>query len=287
MLIYIPSTQRATEANIRMGPLLRLPREWQEQTRYVVPQGQGQEYRMLLTSMATNSDLGHSPHVLETPADVVGIAQTRHWIATHARSVGEDLIVQMDDDIDFLIRKSPEDWSLRAQTTEEAGQMLADIRLLLGEHAMVGISSREGNNRAGVGDRFDGNMLALNTRIMRLWGLRVADWLEMEHGRVEVMEDFSVTLQLLESGRTNANMFYYANGQRQTNMAGGCSTYRTHEVQDRSARMLQEQHGADIVRLRQKRNKTDADGLGTRTEVTVMWKRAAEKGRKRAEETGR
>lgn len=279
MLIYIPSTARATEANVRMGPLLRLPVEWQERTYYVVPEGQGQSYASTLAPLMGEDWC--EGHILETPGKVQGIARTRHWIAVDAQNRGADKLVMMDDDIDFLVRKSPEDWSLRAQTIEEAGQMLRDIGDMLGIHAMVGISSREGNNRVGVGAALDENMVALNTRIMRLWGLRVADWLAMEHGRVEVMEDFDVTLQLLRSGRTNANLFYYANGQKQTNMAGGCSTYRTHEVQDRSARRLQELHGERLVRLRQKQNKTDREGLGTRTEVTIFWKKAAAEGQQR------
>lgn len=274
MLIYIPSCARATEANIRMGPLLRLPAEWQERAIYVVPEGQGEAYRTLLAGLCP------AARVEETPGHIAGISPTRHWIAVHAAEQGVSRIVMMDDDIDFLIRKSPEDWRLTAQTLDDTDHMLRTIEQLLSEHAMVGISSREGNNRAGVGAPLDDNMVALNTRIMRLWGLRVEDWLAMEHGRVEVMEDFDVTLQLLRSGRTNANLFYYANGQRQTNMAGGCSTYRSHDVQDRSARRLAELH-APHVRLRQKQNKTDREGLGTRTEVTIMWKNAAAEGQAR------
>lgn len=187
----------------------------------------------------------------------------------------------MDDDVDFLVRRSPEDWQLVGQSEEDTRDMLDTMHDMLDAHAMVGISSREGNNRVGVGAPDAECMVAVNTRIMRVFGIRVDDWLEMEHGRVEVMEDFDLTLQLLRSGRTNANLFYWANGQRMTNMPGGCSTYRSHEVQDRSARRLQELHGERIVRLRQKQNKTDREGLGTRTEVTIMWKRAAEEGRSR------
>lgn len=278
VLIYIPSTHRATEANIRMGPLLRLPTDWQARTIYVVPRGQAPDYLAVIADLGCQGLVSPQVQIVETPEDMVGIAQTRCWIAQDAHRRGETRIVMMDDDIDFLIRQGPEDWRLTGQTEEDTRMMLQDIQMLLQDHAMVGISSREGNNRAGIGDRFEPNMVATNTRVMRLWGLRVADWLEMEHGRVEVMEDFDVTLQLLRSGRTNANMFYYANGQKMTNMPGGCSTYRTHEVQDRSARKLQELHGASLVRLRTKTNKTDAEGLGTRTEVTIMWKRAALEG---------
>lgn len=270
MLIYIPSHMRATEANIRMGPLLQMTKEWQERTAYVVPCGQGEEYRQLLQSQM---DIRHV-RIEETPEGLKGIADTRRWIAEDARARGEGRLVMMDDDVGFLVRKGDDDWRLEGQTPEQVSHMLGIMDQLLEDHAMVGISSREGNNRSGVGGPVDENMVAVNTRIMRVFGIDVEKWLAMEHGRVEVMEDFDLTLQLLRAGYSNANLFYWANGQRMTNMPGGCSTYRSREVQDRSARRLQELHGDRLVRLRQKTNKTDAEGLGTRTEVTIMWKKA-------------
>ncbi len=278
MLIYIPSMSRATADNIRMGPFLRLPEDWRERTFYVVPHGQGEAYTQLLSTMP---EVGGNYTVLETPEGLSGIAETRRWLAEDCRERGHSKALMMDDDVDFLVRKSADNWQLTAQTEDQTRHMLSTIDQLLDTHAMVGISSREGNNRAGVGGPLDDNMVALNTRIMRVFGIRVDDWLAMEHGRVEVMEDFDLTLQLLESGRTNCCLYYWANGQKMTNMPGGCSTYRTHEVQDRSARRLAELHPEGIVRLRTKQNKTDAAGLGTRTEVTIMWKKAAAIGQAR------
>lgn len=270
MELYIPSHSRATEANVRMGPLLRLPRSWWPRTHYVVPHGQMEAYDAVLRGMGLPTF-----SVLETPEGMRGIGPTRHWIGQNAREREADKFVMMDDDIDFLVRRSPEHWQLQAQTPPQTEEMLGEIDHWLDHHASVGISSREGNNRCGIGGPRDPNMVAVATRVMRMFGCRTADWLEMEHGRVEVMEDFDLQLQLLRAGRGNCSLFYYANGQKMTNMPGGCSTYRTHEVQDTAARRLQQLHGEQLVRLRQKQNKTDAAGLGTRTEVTIYWKRAA------------
>ncbi len=62
MELYIPSHSRATEANIRMGPLLRLPRPWWSKTHFVVPHGQLEAYDAVLRGM-------HLPtfSILETP----------------------------------------------------------------------------------------------------------------------------------------------------------------------------------------------------------------------------
>lgn len=270
MNVYVPSHARATYANFAMGPLPRIPSEYRGVTHMVVPRGQGAIYAAELAK----AELGWV-RVLETPEGMRGIGPTRHWMGQHAAEHGADKFLMMDDDIDFLIRKSPEDWALRAQTEAESLDMFRTMENYLSSVAMVGISDRAGNNRPGVGGPDHPMLVACNTRIMRMFAVRTADWLEMEHGRVEVMEDFDLTLQLLRNGRGNVNLFYWANGQKMTNMEGGCSTYRTHEVQDRAARELQRLHGERFVALRLKQNKTDAEGLGTRTEVTIYWKKAA------------
>lgn len=274
VLLYIPSHARATPDNVRMGPALRLPDELRARAYYVVPHGQGYEYRDLLARMVATGGLGDNMNVVETPEGLRGIGPTRHWIGQHAQEQGHDKFVMMDDDIDFLVRKSPEDWRLTAQTEKDARYMFQAIERYLDRYASVGISSREGNNRAGVGGPDAPNMVSVATRVMRMFGCRTADWLEMEHGRVEVMEDFDLQLQLLRAGRGNCCLFYYANGQKMTSMAGGCSTYRTHALHEASAARLAELHPG-LVRLRDKVNKTDREGFGTRKEVTISWKKAA------------
>lgn len=272
MLLYIPSHARATPENVRMGPALRIPGALHAKTRYVVPYGQKEDYDAVL-----DQTLGklREIEVIETPEHIRGIGPTRYWIGLDAKTRLADKFVMMDDDIDFLVRKSPEDWRLTGQTEDDSRQMFADMEYWLDRYASVGISSREGNNRSGIGGPRDDNMVSVATRVMRMFGCRTKDWLEMEHGRVEVMEDFDLQLQLLRAGRGNCCLFYYANGQKMTSMAGGCSTYRSHEVHEASARKLQELHGERLVRLRDKVNKTDREGFGSRKEVTIYWKKAA------------
>lgn len=269
MHLFVPSLGRTARDEIMRGPLPRIPAMYRDRTYIVVPFGQGEAYRAALHAL----DLSWV-RIEETPHNLKGIGPTRHWIGKFAKACAADKFVMMDDDIDFLVRRGLDDWRLRAQTEDDTIEMFAHMEALLNDHASVGISSREGNNRAGVGGPRDSSMVAVATRVMRMFGCRTADWLEMEHGRVEVMEDFDLQLQLLRAGRSNCCMFYYANGQKQTNLPGGCSTYRTHEVQDVSARQLKALH-PEFVSLRKKENKTDKDGLGTRTEVTIQWKRAA------------
>lgn len=265
MNIYIPSLGRHTAAEIAAGPLADGLEKSTHRVHYVVPLSQSTEYAQALG--------GHPDvQVLGVPDNVTGIAKTRHWIGRHADANGVPKFLMLDDDIRFLVRKSREGWQLRGTEPHEVAELMATIESWLDDFGHVGVSAREGNNNIGVGDKHE--VVSRNTRTLRALAYRTADFLRMEHGRVDVMEDFDVNLQLLEAGIPNINIGYWAQGQKMTNAPGGCSTYRSHEVQDASARKLQELHGEHIVRLRQKHNKTDAEGFGSRTEVTIMWKKA-------------
>ena len=155
-------------------------------------------------------------------------------------------------------------------------QLMQHISDHLDTYDHVGVSAREGNNRIGVGGL---DLRNDNTRTLRALAYRTDSFLGVVHGRVDVMEDFDVNLQILRGGGSNTSLHYWAQGQSMTNAPGGCSTYRTHEVHERSAEKLAELHPG-LVRLRLKENKTDAGGFGTRKEVTIQWKKAYQEGQR-------
>jgi hypothetical protein len=189
----------------------------------------------------------------------------------HAKRAGNVNFCMIDDDVGFLVRKSPETWQLRGAEPPDVGYMLEWIEQSLAYHPHVSISSREGNNRAGVGTIE--SLVKLNTRPQRVLAYRVSDYLACKHLRVSFMEDFDVALQLLKRGKSNAVSYWWAQGQRKTNEDGGCSIYRTQDSHDEAARTLAALH-PEVVQLVTKQNITDRDGFGTRTEVVVQWKQA-------------
>jgi len=103
----------------------------------------------------------------------------------------------------------------------------------------------------------------------------------IELGRVKVMEDFDVNLQLLKKGLPSKISYYYAQGQGSSNAAGGCSEWRTLEVQSQGAERLKELH-PEVVEVVEKETKT-AWGGGTRKDVKVQWKRALKLGAQNGE----
>lgn len=263
--VYIPSRGRA-DNRLLDGPAFQ------------IPDGVDVVYVVGIDEVATYAVALATRHI---PARVIGtayqpdIARVRQFIGEHARKDGLSKFVTMDDDVQLLVRKSEDDWPLVAADFDAVEKMLHWMDTTLDTVENVAISGREGNNRAGVGGPT--TLKIENTRAMRVQGFQTEAFLNCTHCRVRVMEDFDITLQILERGGSNVVSYYWAQGQRKTQDTGGCSEWRTHEVHEESAKLLSKLHPG-IVTLRQKNNKTDTDGFGTRTEVTVQWKRAYAKG---------
>jgi hypothetical protein len=201
-------------------------------------------------------------HIL--PEGMKGIAAVREYCV---RTIGGKILM-LDDDLWFYTRRADDEGKLLNIKPDEVQEMLGAIEQALDTYAHIGIAAREGFNRfKGLGDILE------NQRYIRAIGVN-SDMIpaNIDYTRVQVMEDFDVALQLLEQGLPCGILTRWAQGQVQTQMPGGCSEYRTHENHERAAHKLAELHPG-FVRLRQKENKSGGE-FGTRTEVTVYWKKA-------------
>lgn len=263
MKIYVPSRGRADRAFTNEWTAHWLQEHF---LTYVVPMNEVHKYE------ARVSRLSYAGNINITGCPEDGIAATRRWIGENAELYGEKSFIMFDDDIRFYRRRTTEDWHLEKQTRQDTTNMLLWLEAALeeGPYAAASISMRQGNNRETGTERE-------NTRLCRVLGFKTDEFLRCEHGRVTVMEDFDVLLQLLRRGLPNVMSVYYAQDQNQTQNGGGCQDYRTHENHEASARKLAELHDG-YVRLRQKQNKTGGE-FGTRTEVTISWKKAYDDGR--------
>lgn len=250
---------------IYRGPAAQLPETFVPT--FVVPEEQVTQYESEIKTRDIRADVCGIRYE--------GIADKRRIIGEMAAQEGHQKFCMLDDDIGFLVRKSPDVWNLRPTERADVHEMLAWIEAQLEVFQQVGISAREGNNRPGVGTV--DSLVDINTRCMRVLAYQTEVFNSLEHGRVPFMEDFDISLQILEKGGQNVMSYWWAQGQGKTNERGGCSDYRTLELHEKAAHRLHELH-PDFVKLRQKRNKTDANGFGTRTECTIQWKRAAKAG---------
>jgi hypothetical protein len=271
MHIFIPSTHRAKEVrngtfkNIRDARYAGNPSPYP--VWYVVPGDQVREYADEL-----EKNVPGFANVIA--CDEKGIAKTRHWIGQWCVKNDITKFLMLDDDLNFIRRKEYDTTKLVQCDNDDLGLMLHYVESMLDVHAHVGISTRQGNNNLAVGIPDDA--IEINTRTLRALAYRTDPFMSMQHGRVEVMEDFDVNLQLLEHGYSNCVLAHWAQDQKMTNAPGGCSTYRTQEVQTASAHKLKELHPG-FVETRIKQNKTGGE-FGTRTEVTIYWKKAYQSG---------
>lgn len=200
------------------------------------------------------------------PPEITTIAPTRKYIIDGS---SEKFTFILDDDLEFAKRKE-NDWHLKRIKGEPVEEIFDELlQWLAMGYVHVGVSAREGNNR--VKEDF-----TENTRYMRFVGYDV-DVLRKENiqvDRMEVMEDFDVNLQLLRKGYPSRVSFKFAQGQGESGAKGGCSHFRTKELQRRNAWQLAAFH-PNFVKVTNKVTKT-AWGGGERTDVRVYWKKAYE-----------
>jgi glycosyltransferase involved in cell wall biosynthesis len=222
-----------------------------------------QQRATLLVDAAEAESHGGLP-VTVLPQGLRGIGAVRQWAIDNA---GDDKVLMMDDDLRFVVRRTDEPTKLRQPEPGEIDDMFKQIEVYLDHFPLVGVASREGANNC------TDNMMK-NTRVLRLLAYRtdVLTDLGIRFDRIPVMEDFDVALQLLRAGHENIVLNLWAHNQEGSGKEGGCSTYRTMEMQAQAARRLAELHPG-LVRVVEKETKT-AWGGGLRTDVQIYWKRA-------------
>lgn len=201
------------------------------------------------------------------PPDITTIAPSRQYIHEFLAS---EKYVMLDDDLHFFKRRKDDKTKFITIFPDELVQMFDDIEHTLDEYPHVGIASREGGNRIT-------SSITFNTRIMRLLAYKRSAVLG-RFSDMEVMEDFHVALSMLQAGRQNVLLNNYCHNQAEgSNAAGGCSHFRTPELQARNAHRLADIH-KPFVTVIEKKTKT-AWGGGKRTDVRIQWKAAYESSR--------
>lgn len=189
-------------------------------------------------------------------------------------------ICLLDDDLDFAVRREDDRTKFRQPTEDDIRQLFDGLALELETTPLVGVAAREGGNRNTEG-------WYEATRQMRIHALDPVFF--RKHGirfdRVKVMEDFDATLQVLATGTPNLVLNDWVTNQAGSNTEGGCSHYRTMEVQEESAKELA-RLWPKYVQLVRKTTKGSWNGK-ERTDVRVQWKKCYEDALQRIQDAGR
>lgn len=262
--IYVPSRSRFD----RSLTLEHLCPNWDGPIYLVVPKDQISDYKSLAKK--------HGVKVLGCPES--GIALTRLFCGEHAT----DKFVMFDDDLRFCYRpsvnketgidqtgKNVKGMRLYTAKGKQVTRMLQWCEHYLDRYAHIGVSPRAGNQSLKL-------PVAECKRPLRVLGYRKREFLSCEHGRVQIMEDFDITLQLLTRGYKNGLITSHVNDQSATNLPGGCSDYRSVELHAKNVKIM---HGLwpEFTKLVEKENVSAsavAGGLHRRLELNIQWVKA-------------
>lgn len=208
--------------------------------------------------------------VLELPSSIKGIAAIRQWAVEYCPT---PYLFLLDDDMVFFKREE-ESSRLNSCTHQNQYDMFNDLIdwMAFDDFPLVGLSARQGNN-------FVEQDYREATRQMNFHGVDIERFneLDLKFDGSEVMEDFNLVLSMLTRGIPNRVMYNYCWNQLGSGAEGGCSKYRTPELQRECAEQLEFDY-PDFVTVVEKTNKTGWKGMETRTDVRVQWKKAYEWG---------
>jgi len=211
--------------------------------------------------------------------DCTGISNVRQAIINLS---DDNKILMMDDDLSFFVRDSLESESLRLAKPFEIADMIQWLDVALNEYAHASISARTQNFQCTYRLQ-KANAFTLETvRPYRIYGFdkSIVEGEKLEFGaglKINVQDDFHITLELLELGYPNIVNFKYAHEQRGSNSRGGAATYRNIELLEKCAQNLKQRH-PKVVKVVQK--KTINSWGGTlerpvfRTDVIIQWQKA-------------
>jgi hypothetical protein len=208
-----------------------------------------------------------------------GISHTRKWILTElAAHYGERFVLMLDDDMDFCYRPNMSDPALETiKDLELFETMFKQLEqwLELG-FVHIGIAARQGSNHFLGPESYRDVARMMNAYAYDTHALKE---LNVELGRIPVMEDFDLTLQLLRKGYPNRVSYNFVWNQRGSGAEGGCSSYRTSELQMKSAQLLKEYH-PEYVTLVTKTAGSVWKDFEEREDVIVQWAKAYEDGKR-------
>jgi len=260
MTIFIPTAGRID----KQPTLSCIPDPWLEHTKLVVNPDEFETHRGRYGEHLVISPTPETSNGIDFSLN--GVSPVRQWVLQNTPT---EYCFMADDDMVFNVRD--EDGKLRRASNEEVGDMLSLLVSWLDEGLIhVGVSARQ-HNFTVEGDYAEiarmNNAYAFNAPAVLAAGGRF--------DRLEMMEDFDITLTLLELGYPNRVTYKYCWGQRGSGAVGGASRYRTSAGQDRDANKLRALHPYSVSVVKKTSKETWAGfDSNERTDVIISWQKA-------------
>lgn len=262
MRIYIPTMGRID----KQKTVERLGAETNRkfQVTLVTPPGEVKQLRAAVDGLG----------VEVKPCHAHGISDTRQWILDHARKNGGGVVLMLDDDLPT--------WRQRTGTYNDKGEVkyvkatTDDIFVGLSDFSELMKDYAHGSIGHALFCQTQPEV-KYNSRMLRALAYNVDMIPKDVRFRLKVMEDFDMELQLLTRGFASVTYNGVVQDQHQNNSEGGCSSYRTNEVQAGAAYTLKELW-PDFVTVVTRAPKREWIGMPERTDVRVNWNKAAKAG---------
>jgi len=212
--------------------------------------------------------------IIVLPKNITTIEPTRRFIWERTESRGINKFFIIDDDLTFH-KRIPGDpkHSRSISGPKELENIFREMYRQLDHYPSVGLSERLGNNR-------EEEEWKEITRCVRCVGYnhKAIPFEKLKFGRMEVMEDYDITLQLFQLGLKNNVWFKYMQEQGNSNQKGGCSSWRTLELHNANAIKLAKFH-PEFVKVVEKKTKHgwfNKEGVNRRLDVRIQWRKCFE-----------
>lgn len=220
-------------------------------------------------------------HTIPDDTDI-GIASTRQTVLDSMLSKGHDRVWMVDDKLKFSYRDSADNKLKSCKTDEDFMRIYEEMNNLSKKYAMVSLSNKK--DAALIGEKLpDGGVkecgrayanYALQLNVLKENGVRF-DGMWQQNNEIRMMEDFYVVCSLLSKGIPNA-ITMNAGFDHKVGEAGGNSTLRSQEMQERCCRFLHSLFPQHVKLVTKDSNWGDLNE--TRVDVTVQWKKLFEYG---------
>lgn len=234
----------------------RLPAKWREKTTLVIPYGE---------------DHGPGINYVRVPHYVDNYSKKFQYILNGLPGLcvnigqNEDKAVILDDDLVFSKKVGQ---SLKTITDpEELTPLFEQMEALLDEYPLVGVHPRQMGQNASPPFVKNGRIICMQGINRRLIGNVKVD-------QFPILADVVLNCTILARGQSNAIITTFFQDHGPCQAPGGCSTYRTAEMQ-RSAVEYLANRFPEHVKVVERRTKTDwlQNEQGVRYDYTCQWKR--------------
>jgi hypothetical protein len=251
MFIYIPTYKRLD----KQPTLNYIPEQLRDRTRLVVD---ASEIDLYTEKYGKNLVVG-------MPPSVKGISKTRQWILENSQ---DKYAMMLDDDMSFAVRREGKLPKCEPQDMVDMYELLSSW--LDNGFVHVGMSQRAFNH-------LEENDYVEIARMNNVYAFNVKKVLDCgaRFDRTKLMQDFDMTLTLLEKGFKNRVTYQYCWGQGKSGAPGGCSEYRDLSLMKEVAEHLARLHPGLVHVVQKESAEAWGGGVGNlRWDVNIEWKKA-------------